>query len=63
MALTANVGRADIGLAFPNYGVLHGYSAILPLTPGRNKICAYGVNVINTPGSSSLIGCRDITVN
>ena len=63
MALTANVGRADIGLAFPNYGVLHGYSAVLPLTPGRNKICAYGVNVINTPGSSSLIGCRDITVN
>ena len=44
-ALTANLSRPDVAAAYPGYGDLHGFSALIPATPGPHQVCAYGINV------------------
>lgn len=60
-ALTADVARNDVAAAYPDSGPLHGFSASLPLAPGRHEVCAYAINVargsVNTP-----LGCRTAEV-
>jgi len=58
--LRADVPRADIGAAYPNYGPNHGFIGQVALSPGTNQICAYGINVGG--GAHRLLGCRSVTM-
>jgi len=54
-----SVTRSDVNQAYGITGT-HGFSTTVTLPPGDSTICAYGVNV--GPGSTSLLGCRAVTV-
>lgn len=57
-AVTANVDRADVALAYSGYGTAHGFTAELPVPAGTNSICVYGINV--RTGYNSLIRCTTV---
>lgn len=60
-SFSANVGRADVGAAFPGYGDNHGFDAVVPITaPGRHVVCLYGINV--GPGGNSPVRCHVLAV-
>ncbi len=59
-ALTANLSRPDVAAAYPGYGDLHGFSALIPATPGPHQVCAYGINV--QAGTNQLLSCYQVTV-
>jgi hypothetical protein len=59
-AIKANHSRPDIAAAFPGYGEAHGYGATLSVAPGRQSVCAYGINT--GAGGHTLLGCREVTV-
>ncbi len=59
-ALTANLGRADVGAAYPGMGSAHGFDAVLGAPPGLQNVCAYAINVGR--GTNTLIACRQIAV-
>lgn len=56
----ANKDRPDVARVYPVFGPRHGYSERLAVTPGKHRICVYGINT--GPGSNSLIACRDVDV-
>lgn len=56
----ANRARPDVGAAFPGLGSDHGFTEQVALLPGRNQVCAYGIN--NGAGANSFLGCRTVTV-
>jgi len=56
----ADKSRPDIGAAFPESGANHGFVEQLSLSPGRNDVCAYGIN--SGAGGNSFLGCRTVTV-
>jgi hypothetical protein len=58
--LTANVSRPDVGAAYPGYGNLHGFNAVITATPGPHQVCAYAINVKG--GANQPLGCRSVTV-
>ena len=60
--LVADRNRPDIGAAHPGYGNAHGFSGLLRLVPGVHRVCATGLNTPGTPGSSTALGCRAVTV-
>ena len=53
------VDRGDVNKAWSITGK-HGYSWTIPLLPGANKICAYGVN-IGVGGLNPVLGCRTVS--
>lgn len=61
--ITADVARPDVQEAYPNYGLEHGFDAVVPNTePGEHTVCAYGINTPDTPGVNVLLdGCRTFT--
>lgn len=58
-AFTADVSRPDVGRAF-GMGDRHGFSATVPVAPGRHEVCVYAINV-PAGGTNPLFGCRVIT--
>ncbi len=54
----ADLSRPDVAAAFPGYGDRHGFQAELPLSPGDNQVCVYGINV--GPGANSLLTCQTV---
>jgi hypothetical protein len=54
--------RADIPAAFPGAGPNQGWALAVPLSPGANKVCAYGVDRPGTAGSGLLGTCSNWTV-
>jgi hypothetical protein len=61
-SVTANRPRADIGLAYPDAGVYHGWqTAAIPATSGVHNVCAYGIN-IHGGSSNPQLACRSVTV-
>jgi hypothetical protein len=58
--LTANVSRPDVGAAYPGYGNLHGFDAVLAAAAGPHQVCAYAINV--QAGANQLLSCRSVTV-
>jgi hypothetical protein len=59
-ALTANQSRPDVGALYPASGSNHGYTGLIPATPGAHSVCAYAINV--GAGSNSLLGCTTAVV-
>jgi hypothetical protein len=58
--ITADHLRADVATAFAGFGEGHGYSASVPAEPGRQEVCAYGINVGG--GTDRLLGCKVVDV-
>jgi len=59
-AITANGHRPDVGAAFTGFGDSHGFSATVRADPGRQQVCAYGINVGG--GQNRLLGCKVVDV-
>ncbi len=57
-AFTASNRRPDVA-AVHHRGPRHGYDIAVPLTPGNNRICSYGIN-IGFGGSNRRLMCRDV---
>jgi hypothetical protein len=53
------VARTDVNSTWSITGT-HGFSNSIALSPGANRICAYGVNT-GTGGGNSLLGCRTVS--
>ena len=53
--IPANQGRADVGRAYPAYGIFRGFDTVVPAAGGQ--VCAYGIN--SGPGTNVLLGCRN----
>jgi hypothetical protein len=47
----------------PGYGAAHGFDKRLTVAPGQHTVCAYGLNQAGTPGGTSALGCRTVTVS
>jgi hypothetical protein len=56
----ANIGRPDVGNAYPAYGPNHGFDFTVPTSPGARKVCVVAVN--QGPGSDTPLGCKTVTV-
>jgi hypothetical protein len=56
---TANGSRPDVGAAYPGSGSNHGFRITVPLQPGLNQVCVFG---INTPGPAvnPQLGCTTL---
>lgn len=62
--LLANIQRNDVANAYPKYGAKHGFNGIVGVTGnGNQRVCAYGINAPGTPGATTTIGCRSMTVS
>jgi SpoIID/LytB domain protein len=59
-ALTASVGRPDVGRAYPASGSRHGFDTTVALTPGTNKVCVFGLDIPTRTGNPQL-GCATVT--
>lgn len=58
---TANIGRGDVGSAYPGYGTAHGYTTSVALSPGDNRICTYGLDS-SSGARGPALGCSTVTV-
>ncbi len=57
--LPAQVGRPDVGAAYPGYGAAHGFDEAIPVPPGTHTVCVYGIDV--GPGAGNvLLACRAV---
>jgi uncharacterized protein YkwD len=56
---TANLGRPDIGAAYPSFGANHGFQIAVPVSGGTHQICAFG---INSAGSGANTQLRCVTI-
>jgi hypothetical protein len=56
-AVRADLPRADITAAF-GLGADHGFSAVLPMLPGPQPVCAYAIDTGGGP--ATLIGCLQV---
>lgn len=56
----ADQPRPDVKQAFPGQGTNHGFSATVPMNPGKHTLCLYGINA--GPGKNSLIECAPVTI-
>ncbi|MFN3950243.1 hypothetical protein [Microbacterium sp.] len=56
--VTAQSSRPDVAAAYPAYGVSHGFSRKVDIPIGPSRVCA---TAINTDGSNTELGCRDIS--
>jgi glucose/arabinose dehydrogenase/PKD repeat protein len=58
--VSADRSRPDVGAAFPGYGSAHGFSGTVPRPAGSglHTVCVYAINVVPSPGTNPLLGCR-----
>ena len=56
---TANRSRPDVGAAYPGSGSAHGFQVTVPLQPGVNQVCVFGINLPG-PGVNPKIGCASL---
>ena len=60
VAHRASLARPDVAAAHPAHGANHGFDVRTPpLSPGRNDVCVWAVNVLNGTRDRSL-GCRTV---
>lgn len=52
--------RNDVAGAYPGYGPLHGFSEVMPTTPGSHRVCVTVSNV--STGNHTSLGCASVTV-
>ncbi|MBB3678233.1 hypothetical protein [Modestobacter versicolor] len=57
--LLAEEPRPDVAAAVPGAGELHGFTAYLPVSPGRHTVCAYGIDTAG--GTNPSLGCAVVT--
>jgi hypothetical protein len=57
---TADGSRPDVGAAFPGAGAAHGYTASIPLPPGRQTVCAYAINT-GYGTQNPMLTCRTLS--
>ncbi len=62
VATQASLDRPDIAASYPLFGAGHGYAVAVPTGPGRQDVCAYGINAVG-PGATTVLGCRSVTVS
>lgn len=60
-AFTADKDRPDVGAVYPQYGPKHGYSEVVPASPGAHRVCVYGIDIAGQ-GSNRQLGCATVTV-
>jgi hypothetical protein len=62
-ATRADVGRPDVGIAFPSAGASHGFDVAVPVDLSMIgdgvDVCAYGIDVGG--GTNRLLGCHSVT--
>ena len=58
-AIRRGQARPDVGASY-RLGDNHGFSDVIPLSSGTQRLCIYAIN--SGPGANPLIGCRDVTV-
>ncbi len=61
-AVTAAGPDARSLSAWPAHGNAHGFRAVVALSEGSHRVCAYVVNAAGTPGGNPELGCRTVTV-
>jgi hypothetical protein len=59
--VTADDPRADIGLAYPEAGVNHGWQVVINMPSGVHQVCAYGINIYGGSSNPEL-ACTSVTV-
>ncbi|MEO6826817.1 MAG: hypothetical protein ABI255_04285 [Microbacteriaceae bacterium] len=59
-AFVANGARADVGAAYPLYGVNHGFSQLVSAGAGSHQVCAYAINT--GAGGNVQLGCKTVDV-
>lgn len=57
--VTADLPRADVQKAYPEWGGGHGYTFVLPVVDGTHTVCLTARNATGTPGVHTSLGCRD----
>ena len=57
----ADGSRPDVAAAYPGVGAAHGFSASVPVAPGRHVVCPWVRNVGS--GNDQLLGCRAVEVS
>ena len=57
-SLSASSPRSDVGAVFRPYGSGHGFQGTVTSRPGRQTVCAYGINT--GAGGNSLLGCTSV---
>ncbi|UIN29880.1 hypothetical protein [Microbacterium binotii] len=60
LPMKASNPRPDLGPHYPAYGINHGFSGTLTVTPGTYNLCAYAVNV--GAGSTTTLDCRQVMI-
>lgn len=61
-AYTANLGRPDVGAAYPRHGSDHGFDILTEsLPPGNHEVCVWAVNVAHGERDRTL-GCRNVNI-
>ncbi len=59
----ANRARNDIWDRYPAFGPNHGFDGTTGVTTaGQHNVCAYAINAAGTPGGTTPLGCRLVTV-
>lgn len=61
--IAADKVRPDVGRVFPAAGANHGFDASVGVRePGMHKACAFAIGTSNFGASSTLLGCRSLSV-
>ena len=55
--------RPDITKTYVRYTSTHGFTASLVLLDGPHTICVKALNIVGTPGTTTTLECRKITVD
>ena len=58
-AVTADVLRPDVAVAYPSQPASHGFDVTLPFDGASQDVCAYAINV--PVGINPSLGCRHVT--
>lgn len=61
--LTAKAKRDDVAKAHKAAGANHGFDVTVPTELiGKQKVCAYGINLAGTRGGNAQLGCKTVTI-
>jgi hypothetical protein len=61
LGIVADVARTGISGLPAAYGANHGFDVTYAAGPGKQTVCAYGIEIAGT-GSNASLGCRTVTV-
>lgn len=54
----STVSRPDVAIVFPGYGPLHGFDTTVTLTPGKHRVCVWGISQAADPNTQ--VRCRNV---